>query len=327
MIDLKNTPVLFLLFNRPDTAEQVFEAIARAKPRQLFIAADGPRLGKDGDAAKCQAAREVIKRINWDCEVKTLFRDENRGCKRAVSSAIGWFFEHVESGIILEDDCLPSDSFFPFCGELLEKYRDDERVMMISGNNFQNGISRGDASYYFSSVPWIWGWATWRRAWALYDVEMQTFPSFVKGGCMQSLSHDKAVQNYRWAHFIPTYEGKINTWDYQWIYAILSNHGLSICPQVNLVSNIGFNFQGTHTQNENSRFANIPVSEIENIKHPQMIFPDGLADAYFYDQYLNIHFRKIKNRFRRWQKVWRKNQKCKKLVRRFENDLAEKGEL
>jgi hypothetical protein len=180
MFEICNTPVLFLIFNRPNTTEQVFEAIAKAKPRCLFVAADGPRTDKEGEAEKCQAVRDIIKRVDWDCEVKTLFREQNLGCKEAVSSAITWFFEQVEEGIILEDDCLPSDSFFSFCAELLEKYRDDKRIMMISGDNFQDGIQRGDASYYFSSVPWIWGWATWRRAWRLYDREMQTFPSFVK---------------------------------------------------------------------------------------------------------------------------------------------------
>jgi hypothetical protein len=317
MFEICNTPVLFLIFNRPNTTEQVFEAIAKAKPRCLFVAADGPRTDKEGEAEKCQAVRDIIKRVDWDCEVKTLFREQNLGCKEAVSSAITWFFEQVEEGIILEDDCLPSDSFFSFCAELLEKYRDDKRIMMISGDNFQDGIQRGDASYYFSSVPWIWGWATWRRAWRLYDREMQTFPSFVKEDRMQSLSADRAVQNYRWSDFIATYEGHINTWDFQWIYSVLINHGLSICPQVNLVSNIGWSLESTHTFDPKSSLANIPLDEIHEILHPWAIMPDVLADKYFYERHLNIRYHRIKNPIMRWRKMLRKQYKTRKSIKRF----------
>jgi len=323
MKDAKNTPILFLIFNRPDTTAQVFEAIARAKPRRLFVAADGPRPGKEGDAEKCQAVREIIKQVDWDCEVKTLFCERNTGCKEAVRSAITWFFEHVEEGIILEDDCLPSDSFFPFCAELLEKYRNDERIMMISGDNFQDGIQRGDASYYFSSIPWIWGWATWRRSWKLCDREMQTFPRFVKENRMQSLSADRAVQNYRWSDFIATYEGRINTWDFQWIYSVLINHGLCICPQINLVSNIGCSSESTHTSDANSTLANIPLGEIDKISHPWAILPDVLADKYFYDRHLNIRYHRIKNPIMRWRKILRKNFKTKKLIRQFVQENKE----
>lgn len=316
-------PVLLLIFNRPDTTKRVFESIARAKPRRLFVAADGPRPDKEGEAEKCQVTREIIKQIDWDCEVRTLFREQNLGCKEAVSSAISWFFEQAEEGVILEDDCLPSDSFFPFCAELLEKYRDDERVMMISGDNFQDGIQRGGASYYFSSVPWIWGWATWRRSWQLYDLEMQTFPRFVKENRMQSLSTDRAVQNYRWSDFIATYKGHINTWDFQWIYSVLINHGLCICPQINLVSNIGCSSESTHTSDANSTLANTPLGEIDKISHPWAIMPDVLADKYFYDHHLNIRYHRIKNPIMRWRKILRKNFKTKKLIRRFLQEQKE----
>lgn len=317
MINGKDAPILLLIFNRPDTTAQVFNSIARAKPRRLFVAADGPRTDKEGEAEKCQAVREIIKRVDWDCEVKTLFREQNLGCKEAVSSAITWFFEQVEEGIILEDDCLPSDSFFWFCAELLEKYRDDERIMMISGDNFQDGIQRGNASYYFSFVPWIWGWATWRRAWRLYDREMQTFPFFVKENRMQSLSADRAVQNHRWSDFISTYEGRINTWDFQWIYSVLINHGLSICPQVNLVSNIGCSSEGTHTFDANSTLANIPLGEIITLSHPWAILPDALADKYFYERHLNIRYHRINNPIMRWRKILRKQYKTRQLIKCF----------
>ncbi len=319
-----DAPVLFLIFNRPDTTARVFEMIAKVKPRRLFIAADGPREDKEGEAETCQAVRDIATQIDWDCEVKTLFRAQNLGCKKAISSAINWFFEQVEEGIILEDDCLPSESFFPFCAELLERYRDDSRVMMISGNNFQDGIQRGDASYYFSAVPWIWGWATWRRAWRQYDMSMRTFPSMVRDRMMQSLSRDEAVQQYRLRCFIPTYEGEIDTWDYQWIYSILVNHGLSICPQVNLVQNIGFSSDATHTCDSGSKMAMIPVGMVQILRHPDLILPDALADDHFYDRYLNIYCRSVKNPFVRWRRLTRRRGKTKKLIQRF---LEKHGEI
>lgn len=317
MYNIRNTPVLFIIFNRPDTTARVFEAIAKAKPRRLFIAADGPRPDKAGEAEKCKIVREIVQRVDWECEVKTLFREENFGCKMAVSSAITWFFEQVEEGIILEDDCLPSDSFFPFCTELLERYRNDSRVMMISGNNFQDGIQRGDASYYFSAIPWIWGWATWRRAWWKYDVSMRTLPSMVRDRMVQSLSLDEAVQQYRLRYFIPTYEGEIDTWDYQWIYSILINHGLSVCPQVNLVRNIGFSAEATHTFDSASKMAEIPAGTLQAIRHPSLVLPDVPADDYFYDQYLNVYCNSVKNPFLRWRRMTRRRRKVEMLVRHF----------
>lgn len=321
MNSLFNTPVLFLIFNRPDTTRQVFEVIRRARPSHLFIAADGPRPNIDGEEEKCQTAQEIVKQVDWDCEVKTLFRKENLGCKTAVSSAISWFFEHVEEGVILEDDCLPSDSFFSFCAELLEKYRNDQRVMMISGDNFQDGIKRGDASYYFSSIPWIWGWATWRRAWRLYDREMKMFPDFVRLGRMSELITDRHVRNYRWQQFIPVYEGHVDTWDYQWIYSILVNGGLTIVPNVNLIRNIGFAAESTHTCNETSKFANIPSKDLHVIAHPPDVFPNREADQYFYTNYMNVYYSRIRNPLARWRKILRKHHKTKKLVRSFINKL------
>jgi len=232
------TPVLFLIFNRPDTTQQVFNSIKKAKPKQLFVAADGPREKKEGEKEKCEQARKVIEQVNWDCEVKTLFRDRNLGCKIGVSSAINWFFENVEEGIILEDDCLPSQSFFWFCQELLEHYRNDTRVMHISGNNFQFGRKIGNASYYFSIFGLIWGWATWKRAWRYYDVKMKTYSQFKDEGQIKNIFYNKKMQHYYKKIFDKVYKEKIDTWDYQWLYSRLLNQGISIHPNVNLVQNI-----------------------------------------------------------------------------------------
>jgi len=273
-----HTPILFLIFNRPDTTKKVFNAIRQAKPKQLFVAADGPRENKEGEKEKCEQVRKILEQVDWDCEVKTLFRDKNLGCKIAVSSAIDWFFKNVEEGIILEDDCLPSQSFFWFCQELLEYYRNDTRIMHISGDNFQFGRKRGEGSYYFSKYSHVWGWATWRRAWKCFDVNMKSFEEFKTENQINNVFQIKQQQKYWIKNFELTYNGKINTWDYIWLYACFINNGLCIMPNKNLVSNLGFSKEGLHTKDENSIFSKMEIKEIEEIKHANFILADQEAD-------------------------------------------------
>lgn len=274
------TAVLFLIFNRPDTTKEVFEAIRKAKPPKLFVAADGPMPDKPGEWEKCQKVREIATAVDWDCEVKTLFRDTNLGCKVAVSRAIDWFFQHVEEGIILEDDCLPTQSFFWFCQELLEKYRYDERVMMISGDNFQFGRKRTDYSYYFSRFNHIWGWASWRRAWKHFDVNMKLWPEIRDGGWLNDWLGDKKRVEYWTQIFEKVYKGKIDTWDYQWTFACWVQNGLSILPNVNLVSNIGFGFDAVHTKGQ-SKFNDMKTEPVVfPLSHPKYILRDSVADAF-----------------------------------------------
>lgn len=278
-----NVPILFLIFNRPDTTERVFAEIKKVKPQKLFVASDGPRKNKVGEKELVEKTRRmVLDMIDWECEVKTLFRDENLGCKVAVSSAIDWFFENVEAGIILEDDCLPDQSFFRYCGELLEKYKDDERIMIISGDNFQDNAKYGDGSYYFSKNINIWGWATWRRSWKKYDVNMQTYPDFRKSNKINSISSRLLIQRFWISIFDAMFAGKIDTWDYQWVYAIWANNGLSISPNINLISNIGFRNDATHTKGEGHKFANMKTVSLDRIKHPGMITRNMVADEIFY---------------------------------------------
>lgn len=189
-----STPVAFFIFNRPVLTEIVFEAIAKAKPKKLLVVADGPRFAEEEE--KCQKARAaVIDKINWECEVLTNFSDRNQGCKYRVSSGLDWVFSEVEEAIILEDDCLPAPSFFRFCETLLARYRDDERVMTISGDNFQLGNSRTEYSYYFSKYTHIWGWASWRRAWQHYDVDMKSWTDDKKLDIIYSVCEDPLEQN------------------------------------------------------------------------------------------------------------------------------------
>jgi hypothetical protein len=265
------------VFNRLDTTKQVFEAIREAKPPRLYVAADGARANKEGEAEKVQAVREyVMNNIDWDCEVKTLFREQNYGCKMAVSGAIDWFFENEEMGIILEDDCLPSQSFFWFCEELLERYKDDMRVGQISGDNFQKGVKRGDADYYFSIYNHIWGWASWANRWKNYEVDLNSIndTQFIK-----EVFIDKNTQKY-WTNVFKTMKAmKIDTWDYQWTFCLWKNKQLTILPNINLIKNIGFGVDATHTIGE-SEFAKMQVYDIVINNHPDEIIQDKEADSF-----------------------------------------------
>ncbi len=275
------TPVLLLVFNRPEQTRQVFDQIRQVRPRQLFVAADGPRPGHAGDAAGCAEARRIVEQVDWTCDVRTRFLDENLGCARAVSSGITWFFDQVEQGIILEDDCLPSLSFFGFCQTLLDHYRDDTRVMHISGSNFQAGRRRGDGSYYLSRQPLIWGWATWRRAWKYYDLEMKTFPAFKSQNQIANIFDDFIIRKYRTFHFDRLYRSpRPTTWDFMWSYTVYSQNGLCVSPNVNLVSNIGFGENSTHTANRRDMHAMLPRGESGAVVHPTFMIANRAADLY-----------------------------------------------
>lgn len=277
-----NSAVLFLVFNRLDVTQQVFEAIRQAKPPRLYIAADGAREAKVGEAEKVTAVREyILKSIDWDCEVKTLFREENLGCKYAVSGAIDWFFENEEQGIVLEDDCLPSQSFFWFCEKLLERYEDDMRVWHISGDNFQGGQVRGDGDYYFSKYNHIWGWASWANRWQRYDVNMESYKLFDPSNQLLNVFNNKNSQQYWNDIFLKVSASQIDTWDYQWTYAVLSNSGLSILPNKNLISNIGFGPDATHTMDLDSQHSKLERENVSfPLKHPQFIVQDCFADEF-----------------------------------------------
>ncbi len=247
------TAVLFLVFNRLDTTTQVFEAIRNAKPPRLYVAADGPRFSKEGEPEKVQAVRDyVLEHIDWDCEVKTLFRDENLGCKYAVSSAITWFFENEEMGIILEDDVLPLPSFFYYCDELLERYKDNESIALISGCNMISRYYEPASSYFFSKYNFIWGWASWRRSWREYDVRMAQWPAWKALGVLRDLSDGNRFFSMYWgAFFDKVHAGHIDTWDFQWTFACWRKGAVSVLPKYNLVSNLGFSrADATHTTGE-----------------------------------------------------------------------------
>lgn len=272
------TPVAFLVFNRPDTTRMVFEEIRRARPPKLLVVADGPRADKAGEAEKCETVRGIIDSVDWPCEILKNYSKVNLGCKVRVSSGIDWVFEQVDEAIILEDDCLPHPTFFRFCEELLIKYRHDMRIGMISGNNFQFGRKRTNYSYYFSRHFHIWGWATWARAWKNYDVDMKLWPEISNGNWLKDIFKSRKDIKLWDNIFCSVYDNKINTWDFQWTFSCLINNTLSILPNVNLVSNIGFNAESTHTLQETS-FSNMNTEQMYfPFIEPSFVIADSEAD-------------------------------------------------
>jgi hypothetical protein len=260
---------------------KVFERIRQAQPKQLLIIADGPR--NDTESLLCNQARTITEVIDWDCEVFRNYSDVNLGCRKRVSSGLDWAFEQVEEAIILEDDCLPDPSFFRYCQELLEYYREDERIWCISGNNFQDGQRRGDGSYYFSNYNHCWGWASWQRAWEKYDYDLASWEKFRDGKYLSSILDSELEVKYWHDIFEQLYvNGMPNTWDYAWTFTCWQNSGLTVLPNVNLVSNIGFRKDGTHIMGE-SQLANLITQDIGKIFHPSFLIRDRTADEYTFD--------------------------------------------
>lgn len=282
--NVREVPVLFIFFNRLHHAKQVFDVLRQVQPRQLFLAGDGPRIGRLSDAGGCRETRELALQVDWPCELRTRFLEHNLGCKLAVSSAISWFFEQVEDGIILEDDCVPNLSFFSFCAETLERYRDDERVMQVSGSNFLPVRRDGGASYYFSALNDIWGWATWRRAWRHYDLSMPDYPEFKKRRLLENYVGGRAIASWLESYFDDACRSDCSVWSSQWTYAMARQNGLTIVPSVNLVRNIGFDSAGTHSSGDSWRYYNaFAVEDIGALIHPRFILVDRGADKLRFD--------------------------------------------
>jgi hypothetical protein len=266
------TPVALLLFNRPDMTGRVFEAVAAARPRTLLLVADGPRSDREGEAEACAAARAITERVDWPCEVRREYSDANLGCARRVSTGIDWIFRNVEEAIILEDDCVPHPTFFPFCEQLLQRFRDDERVMVVSGDNLVGGRPAGPSSYWFSRSFHLWGWATWRRAWSRFDLGMSRWPEKRDTDFLASILGDANLAASWRRTFDAAHAGEIDTWDFAWVFACWLNAGLSAVPAVNLVSNVGFGPNSTHTREPLSWFANLPTRAMAfPLRHPSLV--------------------------------------------------------
>jgi hypothetical protein len=275
--------VVYVFFNRPDKVRQSFDCIRAARPSRLFLVADGPRPHVPTDAERCAAARHLVDEIDWPCEVFRDYSECHLGCGRRVASGITGAFAHVDRVIILEDDCVPARSFFPFCRELLDRYEEDSRIMAVCGDNFQNGIWRGEGTYYFSKHFHCWGWATWKRAWNHFDLKMTSWPAFREAGLLRGACPDESELDYWSDKFDHCHRGEIDSWAYPFTLACWMQNALSILPNVNLVSNIGFGADATHTVNPENPRAAIPVSDIASLVHPRWVCRDVVADQYTTD--------------------------------------------
>ena len=275
--------VLLLVFNRPELTKRVLDAVRTYRPRVFYVAADGPRDRHVADAERCRLTRHVATAVDWPCEVHTRFQSRNLGCRDGVASAVDWFFAHEESGIVLEDDCVPMSSFFPFCDELLDRYRHDTRVMQICGSNIVGERLAIVDSYTFSRFGPVWGWASWRRAWSHYDRHITYWPEARERRTLADVLADDTEVAAREAVYDRLYRGEIDTWDYQWGLAKLLNSGLSIVPRENLISNIGFGDDATHTRGPDPRAA-LPTHDLSfPLAHPPFVTSSSGYDAAFID--------------------------------------------
>lgn len=287
-----NTPILYLAFNRPDLVKKTFLTIQGLQPKYLYVSVDGPRQNNLKDIQRCAEVKStILEMVNWECDVKYLFRNKNKGCGAGVSEAISWFFKYVEEGIILEDDCLPDITFFPFCEELLRRYRENKKVYHISGSNWQEGRKRGEKDYYFSNFPAVWGWATWRDRWEQYNLNIIDSAGLEIVSDYLDTSGKITVKEkeYHLKCFILCKSKKIDTWDYQWRFLIHLHQGVSITPNKNLISNIGHREDGTHTTDYQHWRANLKSAEIEfPLNHPDEIKINYKADRFLIYKLLNI---------------------------------------
>lgn len=265
------SPVLFIIFKREDTTRRVFERIREAQPPRLYIAADGPRKDHLGEVEKCLAARKVVETIDWPCEVHRLYRDENLGCGVGPSTAITWFFEHEEQGIIIEDDILPHIDFFRYCDEMLDRYKDDERIQLIGGRNYLFDGYDSEVSYFMTSYGHIWGWASWRRVWKTYEYDVNKIPKDIYSERLYRRLPRRAAD-----FFMKIYEMmqdyRIDIWDYQFAVNRFYYERYSILPFTNMIENIGFDSQdSTHTIGINKREANYKASSPYPLVHPEVL--------------------------------------------------------
>ena len=301
-----DVPVLLLTWRRPDTTRQVVDALRPVAPSRLYVASDGPR--NEAEAKAVQASRDLIsEHIDWSCQIKTRFCAENQGCQLGVSSAITWFFEHEEAGIVLEDDCVPHPDFFVYCRELLERYRHDTRIWCISGDNFQDGAWRGEGSYYFSRYNHCWGWASWRRCWTEYANHAQIWECLKASSSWQQAMFEHSEERSYWMtiwHQLFA-RGTPDSWAYRWSLVCMANHGLTALPNQNLVTNVGFGDQATHTVHQ------VQQGEKKGLgilRHPPFLYRNSEADEYTYLH----HFGGLS--IRRDKSIWMKTRRYLKAL-------------
>jgi hypothetical protein len=297
-----STPIIFIVFNRPDTTRRVFDAIAAARPQTLLLIADGPRADRPGEAERCAQVRAIASAVTWPCELLTHFSDINLGCDPRIVSGLDWAFSLVEAAIILEDDCFPDPSFFPFCSELLERYRDDARVASISGTNLIQSNTHIPDSYFFSLLGGSWGWATWRSQWATLDRKVLSWPALKQARVLEQIFDDTRGRRLWNRIFTELYRaGEQSPWDYRWTYTRIFQHRLTIMPRVNLIRNIGFGPGASHTTTADRRHQ----PTLQQMQFP-LTHPAGIVWSRHLDRILQTRLdndipQRIINRLRR---IW-----------------------
>ncbi len=281
---MQTTPILVILFNRPDFATKLFQVISELKPPKLYVISDGPRTALEAEAV--QKSRDIFNVINWVCEVKKNYSDENLGLRNRISGGISWAFENEERLIILEDDCIPHPDFFPFCDELLTKYKDDTRIMTINGCNLNPDLTRNNSeTYFFSKYASSWGWATWKRAWNLYDSEMEGFDNKdVLRNFAYNLPYRYRAASYWYLKLEKVKNAQINSWAYRWMFTLWINNGLAVVPKTNLIQNIGYDMRSTNTKG-NLHYINIHTSALKTnkLKSPQFVIANSTYDKWMED--------------------------------------------
>lgn len=304
-----DVPVLLLVFNRPEQTAQVIDAIKTWDIARLYVAADGPRSDRPEDVDLCERTRSLILDQLAHLDITTLFRDQNLGCGRAVASAIDWFFDNEDAGIILEDDCVPDPSFLPYCREMLERYRDTPEVMMVSGNDFLFDDPIRADEYRFLHHTHVWGWATWKRAWGLYDFSMTQWPALRSTSwLLETCGGHTDAERYWRGIFDDVHAGINDTWDHQWTFSMWLHHGLSVTPGRNAVANVGFHDAATHTPERPSWYTKVVHGSIEfPLHHPTSMHADPALD-----RWTNIHIWRTRSPW------YRSGRRVARLARRFQ---------
>lgn len=289
---MKNIPVLVLLFNRPYETKRLFESLSKLRPQKLYINQDGPRKDFIKDLEQCKNVRDIALNPDWDCNVFSNINESNLGCRNSVSTGLDWFFEKEEFGMILEDDCIPSKSFFNFSEKMLDRYKHNQSISVISGSNFQKGNKIiGTADYYYSKYAHCWGWSSWRRAWQFYDKNLSFWPNWKNSTQWKTFHQDKLEQKYWTKIFDKVYKNQIDSWAYIWQASVWYNRGMTITPNKNLILNIGFNKEATHTNIQDKNILNNPIKELpEKIKSPDSIQIDNTADSIVFKNHFKGKF-------------------------------------
>jgi hypothetical protein len=278
------TPVAILVFNRPQHTAEMFAAVRARRPARLFVVADGPRPDHPDDIERCAQVRAIVEQVDWPCEVSSDCADTNLGLKRRVSSGLDWVFAQVDRAIVLEDDCVAHPDFFVFCDELLERYAADERVWVVTGDNFQEGRRRGHAAYYFSKYNHCWGWATWRRAWTHYQGDIPFWDEWKTSREWLDLGHTEPERKYWERIFDRVARHEIDSWAYPWTASVWHGGGLTATPNVNLVTNIGFDAAATHTTESQGQGRHLS-HPLGPLTHPDRVEQDRRADQFVFEHH------------------------------------------